>query len=356
MNWSLVISTYNRPDALRRCLELATSQSRPPAEVVIVDASNDWETHRRMALHEVAPRAPTGICWRYEPARVRGLPSQRNQAIALATGDVLFLIDDDSYMYQDCAHEVMKIYEADARGCVAGVAMIGADRLPEPSDRLAGAAAVDAQAPTTEARSRSVAERLSQFIAKELAVEGLLLPYDETYPDQPVPPELAGAAVAPTRFIGGCRMTFRAPIIRDVGFDETLKRYAAAEDIDASYRASRRGVLLNAFKARVFHAQDATARLSRHTCTLLLLLNLAYLYRRKGYDPARVLGRYRWRVLRRLAVDIVRDAARKRFSLPYARADLKALLRLGAIGRIPVEDIVDWYEAFQERIIAQNAA
>jgi hypothetical protein len=41
-------------------------------------------------------------------------------------------------------------------------------------------------------------------------------------------------------------MTFRAPIIRAVGFDETLKCYAGAEDIDASYRASRHSVLLNA--------------------------------------------------------------------------------------------------------------
>src|SRR5205823_5825333 len=101
--------------------------------------------------------------------------------------------------------------------------------------------------------------------------------------------------VAPTPYIGGCRMTFRGAIIRQVGFDETLKFYAAAEDVDASYRASRHGVLLYAFKARVFHAQDSSARLSRHTRTLLLLLNLAYLYRRNGQDPARLLRNFRWR-------------------------------------------------------------
>jgi glycosyltransferase involved in cell wall biosynthesis len=54
MIWSLVIVTYNRPDALRRCLELATWQSRRPDEVVIVDSSDDWEANRRMVLDDVA--------------------------------------------------------------------------------------------------------------------------------------------------------------------------------------------------------------------------------------------------------------------------------------------------------------
>jgi GT2 family glycosyltransferase len=86
-------------------------------------------------------------------------------------------------------------------------------------------------------------------------------------------------------------MTFRASIIRKVGFDETLTRYAAAEDVDASYRASRCGLLLYAVNARIFHAQDQSNRLSRHTVTMRGLLNLAYLYRRNAPHSARHSGR-----------------------------------------------------------------
>ena len=151
-------------------------------------------------------------------------------------------------------------------------------------------------------------------------------------------------------------MTFRTEVIRSVGFDETLRRYASGEDLDASYRASRHGVLLNAINALIFHAQDESARLSRHTRTLLGLLNLAYLYRCKGHDPARLLSTYRWRVLRRFLVDVLRDAGRRRLSLPCARADLEALIRLTEIGHIPAERIVEWYATLQERIIERNAA
>ena len=197
-------------------------------------------------------------------------------------------------------------------------------------------------------RSRSVLEQ-------EVDATRLLLPYDRTYPDHPIPPQINGAAVVQSRYFKGFRMTFRAPVIRNVKFDETLKRYASGEDLDASYRASRHGALLIAINALIFHAQDKSARLSRHTRTLLGLLNLAYLYRRKGYDPERLLGAYRWRILRRLIVDVLRDVARRRISLPCARADMEALIRLAEIRHISAGAIVEWYGALQEDIIKRDA-
>jgi GT2 family glycosyltransferase len=352
MTWSLVIATYNRPAALRKCLECASAQSCPPNEVVIVDASDDWEAHRRMVLNDVASRSPVTIGWHYEQARVRSSTSQRNQGIAKANGDVLFLIDDDSFMYSNCAEEVLKIYEADVRECVAGVAPI---EVNQPPNSLTSFPETSATLAPRGGFLRSVLQRPVWFAERQINVEHLLLPYDRSYPDHPIPSELVDEIVGQTRYFNGFRMTFRAAVIRRVGFDETLKRYAAAEDLDASYRASRYGVLLNAFKARIFHAEDKSARLSRHTRTLLGLLNLAYLYRCKGYDSKRLLNAYRWRILYRLWIDIVRDAGRGRMSLPCARADLKVLFGLAEIGEAPIDGIAEWYATLQEGIIERNA-
>jgi GT2 family glycosyltransferase len=286
-----------------------------------------------MVLEELAPHSAPTTNWRYERARERGVTRQRNQAITTASGDVLFVIDDDSFMYHDCAEEVMRIYEADARGCVAGVAPIEASEPPDSLTPVPGGAVTMMTGPSHVRYMPTFIQRLRWIAERQINVERLLLPYDRSYPDHPIPSELVGAAVGQTRYFSGFRMTFRAAIVRRVGFDETLTRYSAAEDLDTSYRASRYGVLLNAFKARIFHAEDKSARLSRHTRTLLGLLNLAYLYRCKGYDSARILNTYRWRVLQRLFVDIMRDAARGRASLPCARADLKGLIGIGEIGR-----------------------
>jgi GT2 family glycosyltransferase len=355
MIWSLAIATYNRPAALRSCLEFATAQSRPPNEVVIVDSSDNWEVHKRMVLEEIAPRSAPTIDWRYERARERGVTRQRNQAITTASGDVLFVLDDDSFMYHDCAEEVMRIYEADVRGCVAGVAPI---QVSQPPDSLApspGAAVSTMTGTSPVGVMPTFMQHIRWMAERQINVEHLLLPYDRSYPDHPIPSELVGAAVGQARYFSGFRMTFRAAIVRRVGFDETLRRYSAVEDLDTSYRASRYGVLLNAFKARIFHAEDRSARLSRHTRTLLGLLNLAYLYRRNGYDSARILSAYRWRVLHRLFVDIVRDAVRGRVTLPCARADLKGLIGIGEIARAPIDGIAEWYAKFQEQIAERNA-
>ncbi len=355
MIWSLAIATYNRPAALRLCLEFAIAQSRPPSEVVIVDSSDNWEAHKKMVLNEIAPRSALAIDWRYERARERGVTRQRNQAITSASGDVLFVIDDDSFMYRDCAEEVMRIYEADVRECVAGVAPIQVSQPPASLAALPGATVPAMTGPSRLRVMPTFMQRLRWMAERQINVEHLLLPYDRSYPDHPIPSELVGAAVGQTRYFSGFRMTFRGAIVRRVGFDETLRRYSAVEDLDTSYRASRYGVLLNAFKARIFHAEDKSARLSRHTRTLLGLLNLAYLYRRKGYDSARILSAYRWRVLRRLFVDIIRDAACGRASLPCARADLKGLIAISEIGRIPIDEVAEWYAKFQEQIAEKNA-
>ena len=57
MNWSLLVATYNRTKALRNCVQFAIAQSRPPAEIVIVDASDTWEAHRQMVLEDRAGSA-----------------------------------------------------------------------------------------------------------------------------------------------------------------------------------------------------------------------------------------------------------------------------------------------------------
>ncbi len=48
--WALVLSTYRRRDVLMLCLQAALAQTRPPAEIIIVDASADWEETRDQVL------------------------------------------------------------------------------------------------------------------------------------------------------------------------------------------------------------------------------------------------------------------------------------------------------------------
>src|SRR5438552_4090779 len=124
--WALVLSTYRRREVLMLCLTAAVNQSCPPREIVIVDASPDWRDTREQVLSEFAAPRP-GIRWKYVEADRRSLPAQRNQGIALSTAPILFMIDDDSIMYHDCAEQILGIYAADRGRKIAGVGATEAD-------------------------------------------------------------------------------------------------------------------------------------------------------------------------------------------------------------------------------------
>lgn len=347
LHWALVMATYNRYHILRRCVRLALDQSRPPSEIIIVDASDGWVESRDALLQEFGERL-SGLRFEYYPARVRSLTHQRNQALEYPTSDIVFMVDDDSLMFPDCAEEIMRVYEKDPDGSIAGVCANLADHAPdEPGAGLPAGGEGAASKP-------SIMSRVRYFLERRLDVELLLLPYDNSYPDRPLPPGLLSDEVVRCRYFHGMRMTYRRAFVQREGFDELLQRYAAAEDLDASYRVSRHGALVIATKARLYHAQDSSARLSRYTRNSLGLLNLAVLYRLKAADPVRTLRAFRSRVWRRLVVDAARDVLRGRVTMPCVRADWYALRMLpGLLGRSEAE-LKSWYPRFQVELVERN--
>ncbi len=58
---------------------------------------------------------------------------QRNQAMELVRADIVFLIDDDSFMYDDCAAEILAVYEKDEAGAIAAVGACGSRRARPPA-------------------------------------------------------------------------------------------------------------------------------------------------------------------------------------------------------------------------------
>jgi GT2 family glycosyltransferase len=339
--WCLCIATYNRALTLRRCLEFALAQDRRPSEVVIIDGSDDWSESRDAVLRELAPQYPD-IRWDYQRAEVRSLTHQRNQGLAAATSDVLFMIDDDSFLFPGSAAEVMRVYDADPEHCVAGVGFVLESHAP------------DEPAKSGESASPGLSARLKKELERALEVERLLIPYDPAYPDRPIPEAVLALGVERCRYLHGMRMTYRREVIQSERFDEMLQRYAAAEDLDASYRASRHGALVLAPRARLYHAQDPSARLSRFTRNALGLTNLAALYRLKGHDPNRMLDLLRSRVVRRMLVDVARDLGRSRFDIPCARADWYALSQLERFRKLDRDEFVRWYPTFQRELIERN--
>lgn len=350
LSWGLVIATYNREKILPECLKLAIAQTRLPSEIIVVDASANWQDTRDRVWREVVPTAPN-LRWVYEAATQRGLTQQRNQGIRLATADIVFLIDDDSLMYPTCAEQIMRVYEADEQGVVRGVQASLTEQPP--SD----VAIADERKQTGWSKDSS--SDLRRWIWKHIFlmdISKLWIPYDGALPQHPLPlpAALARLNVYSMPMFHGCRMTYRREAIAQTLFEPLLRYYAAIEDADASYRVSRQGILLEAPDAKLHHFNSGSGRLSRYQVAALSALNQVACLRKHSNDLQRDRRKFRWLMARRTIAELLKDGLSRRWSLPQVRGTLTAWRYAQQIFALSLTELEQWYPRFQQALLTSD--
>jgi GT2 family glycosyltransferase len=318
----------------------------------VIDASDAWERTRDRVMTEIAPTAPQ-IQWLYEPAEQRSITLQRNQGLKRATADIAFLIDDDSLMYPTCAEAIMQVYEADPEGIVAGVQAIAVENPP-----IAGKIADERKqaAPGSEITNADGNWRnvIRSWLWRHVFLMDackLFLPYDTDSPNHPVPVAVARLNVCQTALFQGYRMTFRRSVITQESFEPLLRYYAAGEDLDASYRASRHGCLLTALDGKLHHYQSAGGRLPRFKIAVLSAMNQALCIRKHSENLVRCKYQYYFLISRRVIAESMKDAFSRRWSLPQARGLLVALRYSRQLFSLPDHELGEWYVQFQQKLL-----
>jgi len=96
---SLVITTYNWPEALQTVLNSVTMQSELPYEVIIADDGSRNDTSEMIDEFQKSFPCQLHHVWHqdngYQGSRIR------NKAVALSSGDYLVFIDGDCILRQD---------------------------------------------------------------------------------------------------------------------------------------------------------------------------------------------------------------------------------------------------------------
>lgn len=349
LDWALCLATLNRMDTLITCLRCAIAQTRPPVEVIVVDASDNWQDHASTVAEMFDG---TDIRLHYVPARLRSSASQRNQALLLARADICFLIDDDSFMHSDCADHVLRVYEhPDSAEIVAvsasdGPSPVAADQI---SARKNGLTRSDAG----KVKQRSAVARFVWRHVFLMSSEEMFIPYMGHYQKR-LPDNIrrAGLDVTSTSLIGGYRLTVRREVAARLLFNRHLHSYSPGEDLDLTHRMSQIGYLAIARHARLYHHEVASSRIKRKTATQLSMTNLAFFIRQNAVQPTKSMAQYAILVLRRILAETIKDAGSRRWDFVQLRGVLAAIPTAVQIMTRDKTTLAEWYSDKQLQILA----
>lgn len=123
---SILIVSYNTVDLLRDCLASVTEQCRPGDEIIVVDnASRDGSV--AMVKKEFADTLLVAS------ESNLGFARANNQAISMATGELLWLLNPDTRLEPGALQAAMAFMDRNQSVGVAGTALINPDGSPQPS-------------------------------------------------------------------------------------------------------------------------------------------------------------------------------------------------------------------------------
>lgn len=105
MKFSIVITTFNRWEMLKRSL-LSSLQQTMPCEVIVVDDHSSDQTEEY--LQELLLGYGNLFIYHRQPQNL-GHAAAVNQGVNLATGDWIKLVDDDDYLADNCIETLNKV-------------------------------------------------------------------------------------------------------------------------------------------------------------------------------------------------------------------------------------------------------
>jgi GT2 family glycosyltransferase len=226
---SVVICTKDRPEPLWCCLESLATQTHRARELIVVDASLVPSVD---AVDAFARQSPE--CQVQHLRAAPGLPRQRNVGVRAASCEVIVFLDDDVVLEPGYLAGIARVYAENGAGDIGGV---GGAQVPDPTPQEPWLRRAAGRLFLLNGYGRGVVKRSGR-------VEYALSPARSLEVD----------------FLSGCNMSFRRVVFDTFAFDERLAGYALGEDLQFSYRVSRRWRLVVTPAARLDHRHAGGGR------------------------------------------------------------------------------------------------
>ena len=213
---SVIIVTKDRPwDVEHISLRSLMDQDCKTFEVLIWDASSSDETEK-VCFKLKDSFLERNVELKYFKAPRVGIPSQRNDAVEKACGDVVFFIDDDSEVSSDGVRVIAELFKSNPEVMGAGLPLVD---VPRTSNSVA----------STNVGSKSLKSkwysRIGYVSKRTVNIAGSTRGTSSTFPE--------------AQWLSGGSMAFRKKVFNDMKFNEVLETfapYANGEDVEFSHR------------------------------------------------------------------------------------------------------------------------
>lgn len=213
MHASVIVTTYNWPDALALVLKALARQSHPPFEVIVADDGSREDTRR--LLERLAREYPLPLRHHWQEDSGFRAARSRNRAIAAARGDYVLLLDGDMVAHRDFVADHLRY--ARPGSFVQGSRVLTSPAL---SQRMLDAGTIDLGVFTPRLQRRRNALRWPMLASLNLRRAGH----------------------KPPRAIKTCNQGWhRSDLIALNGFDERMQGWGR-EDDELAWRAWHAGI------------------------------------------------------------------------------------------------------------------
>jgi GT2 family glycosyltransferase len=279
MNFSLIICTFKRPQALLTLLQSVKQQILYPNEILIIDGSPDAATEETLTQNSFL-----NLTYFKVEEKNRGLTNQRNYGIARvsATSEVVCFLDDDTVLAPDYFEQIMTTYKNYPNALGVGgyitnevtwqyVGMEYESKINE--FYYDGWKRIDGTRFILRKKLHIDADTKPGFLPEfsHGRSVGFLPPSNKTYEVE--------------QLMGGVS-SFKKKVFETFQFSQYFEGYGLYEDADFTLRVAKTGKLYLNTAAQLEHHHDAAGRPNQLAYGKMVVRNGWYVWRVKNPKPS----------------------------------------------------------------------
>ena len=286
MNFTLIICTYMRQDALQKLLKSVKVQTTFPTEILIIDGSTNTSTQTMIYKNEIK-----NLKYFLVSNKNRGLTKQRNFGISKVskTSEVVFFVDDDTILENNYFEESIKTFNSDS--LIVGV---GGVAINENNWKI-----ID----NKKNYNKNIYYKFENYIYPE-GQRNVLRNYlnlSSNLGPGKMPSFSHGRTCGfplngktyEVDLLIGMSFSFRRIVFENINFSTYFEGYGLYEDADYSIRALKFGKNVINTKAQLQHFHNPSGRPNQYKYGKMVVKNGWYVWRVKNHFP-KFIDRLKW--------------------------------------------------------------